>query len=330
MDTDTGGTCRSDRGVSTVHRLEFDVSWPPRNVAAYVVDGPEPILIDAGTPTETGESELEASLERGGYALADVDHVLVTHPHSDHLGQASTLREAGATIHAPAAALERLERDPETVRSTVRETAVEVGYRGDDVDGIVDDALESFRRDRRLLDPDATRPIEANATFSVGDRQFRSLETPGHEITHLSFETVLEGESALFAGDALIKPFRAGAFHVGIDHGAGEAIDQYYDAMDRLLETTATRVFPGHGPTFEDPHRIVGLTRKRLDRLLEETRAALAEIEPATALSVAEERAGSSRYLAPVLDTIGALGTLERRGVVTSEREGGVRYYRIE
>lgn len=98
--------------------------------------------------------------------------------------------------------------------------------------------------------------------------------------------------------------------------------------MDRLQETTATHVFPGHGPIFEDPHRVVDLTRDRLDTLLAETREAVAAIEPATALAIAEEHTGSVRYPAPVMDSIGALGTLEKRGQVRSESEDGVRYYR--
>lgn len=328
MDTDTGSACRGDRTFSTVHRLEFDVPWPPKHVAAYVIDGPEPILVDAGTPVDAGEAALEAGLERFGYAIADVEHVLVTHAHSDHLGQAGTLRDAGATIHAPAAALERLARDPASVRETVRNTARSVGFADEDLEEIVDEELESLRRDVGVLDPERTRPIEPGIAFSIGDRRFRSFLTPGHEMNHLSFETELDGTTVLFSGDALIEPFRAGAFHAGIGWDTYDGVDRYYDAMDRLLKTTATHAFPGHGPTFEDPHRVVGLTRDRLDTLLEETEVALAAIEPATPLEIAEERAGSVRYLAPVMDTMGALGTLENRGAVTYDLEDGVRYYR--
>lgn len=330
MDTDTDRSRGGDRLFSTVHRLEFDVPWPPKHVAAYVVDGPEPILIDAGPSTDDGWSELASGLERAGYAVSDIEHVVVTHPHSDHLGQADALREAGATIHGPATALERFRREPEAVRESVRETARSAGYSGDGLTEVVDAEVDSFRRDRRLLDPDATEPIAAETTVTVGGREFTALETPGHQIDHLCLETTLEGTTVLFSGDALIEPFRAGAFHVGIDRGADEAVDRYYDAMDRLRETTATHVFPGHGPTFADPHRVVDRTRDRLDALLEETRDALAAVEPATPLTVAEERTGSVRYTAPVLDTLGALGTLENRGAVASDREDGVRYYRTD
>ncbi|SIR73903.1 MBL fold metallo-hydrolase [Natronorubrum thiooxidans] len=328
MTTETGGPLQGDHVFSTIHRLEFDVPWPPKHVAAYVIDGPEPILIDAGAPGEEAAQTLEAGLERVGYTVADIDHVLVTHPHSDHVGQVPTLRATGATVHAPAVALERLERDPRTVRSTVREVAMSAGYRGEILADVVDDQLESFRRSSRLLDPEATVPIVPDTPVSVGGYDFEPLETPGHETSHLCFESDLEGETALFTGDALIEPFRAGAFDVGLEWGAYDGLERYVTAMDRLEKTTATYGYPGHGPVFEEPRRVVERTRERIETLISETRDALAAIEPATPLAVAEQRVGSVRYTAPVMDTMATLGALERRGTVAFDLEDGVRRYR--
>ncbi|SEH12204.1 Glyoxylase, beta-lactamase superfamily II [Natronorubrum sediminis] len=328
MTTDADGAVRGKSAFSTLHRLEFDVPWPPKHVAAYLLDGPEPILIDAGRQTDASEATLERSLAEFDYSPADIDHVLVTHAHSDHIGQVPTLSDAGATIHGPAASLERLERDPETVRSTVRETARSTGYTGEDLEEIVDSEVDSFHRDRRLLDPATTQPIEPETSVSIGTHEFRTFETPGHEQNHLSYEVDLEGTTALFSGDALIEPFRAGTFHAGIDRGAYEGVDRYYDAMDRFLETSATHAFPGHGPTFTDPKRVATRTRERLDRLLEETLAALERVEPATPLEIAVERAGSVQYTAPVMDALGALGTLENRGLVAYDCKDGARTYR--
>ncbi|PCR90873.1 MBL fold metallo-hydrolase [Natrinema ejinorense] len=327
------GAARPDTACSRIHRLEFDVPWPPKHVAAYLLEGPEPILIDAGAPDETGgsdhagETALREGLAEVDSEPAAIDHVIVTHIHSDHIGQLPALRAAGATVHAPKAGIERLEDDLDAVESGLRETAMSAGYSGDDLETVIEEELESRRRDRRLVDGESAQPIDPTEPFAVGGREFRVFETPGHEIDHLCFETTVEGTDVLFAGDALIEPFRAGAFQVGFNHGAYDAVDAYYEAMDRLEETTATHVFPGHGPVFEDPQRVVETTQERLDTLLEETRAALETIEPATPLSIAEARVGNVRYHAPVLDTLGALGTLEGQGRVSHDSEHGARYY---
>ncbi|ARS88812.1 MBL fold metallo-hydrolase [Natrarchaeobaculum aegyptiacum] len=328
MDIDaTCGVGREQSAGSAVHRLEFDVPWPPKHVAAYLIEGSEPILVDAGGYDSDAETTLREELEQVGYGLADVAHVLITHVHSDHIGQVDALREAGATIHVPAAALERLEVDDSVLREGFERVARSAGYDGDKLEEVVSEELESFERDRRLVAHEETQELEAGQPLEIGGREFRSIETPGHEADHLCFETDLDGERVLFSGDALIESFRAGAFHVGIAPGAYDAVDAYYEAMDRLEGTDAVRAYPGHGQVFEDPQGTVKLTRDRLDELVAGTLEAVAAVEPATPLSIATERVDTVRYIAPVLDTMGALGTLERRGAVTYEVDDGVRYY---
>ena len=46
-------------GIDDVHRIEFDVDWPPGHVGAYLLDTPEPILIDAGMTGERAGDRLE-------------------------------------------------------------------------------------------------------------------------------------------------------------------------------------------------------------------------------------------------------------------------------
>ena len=60
-----------------VHRIEFTVDWPPGHVAAYLVGGPEPLLIDAGMAGDRGRRELDAGIEAAGYDVADVSHLLL-------------------------------------------------------------------------------------------------------------------------------------------------------------------------------------------------------------------------------------------------------------
>ncbi|OAQ53586.1 hypothetical protein HTG_04840 [Natrinema mahii] len=323
------GAIRADRAHDRIHRLEFDVPWPPKHVAAYLLEGEETILFDAGAPDDAGEAELREGLAAAGYEPADVDHVVVTHVHSDHIGQLPVLRAAGATVHVPSRSLSRLERDLETAREGFAEMTTAAGYDGEKRDEIVAEELEELRRDRRLIEPETAREIEPDATVAIGGREFETFATPGHAVDHLCLETTVGGTTVLFSGDALIEPFRAGAFQVGLDRGADGAVDAYYEAMDRLSATDATVVFPGHGPVFEGPQAVIETTRDRLDTLLEETREAAAAVGPASPLAIAEQRVGTVRHMAPLLDTLGALGTLEREGAVTYETEDGVRYYEL-
>lgn len=329
METDSSDARRAGAvPPEAVHRLEFDVPWPPSHVATYLVDGSEPVLVDAGSPGEGERDDLDATLRTVGFQLEDVQHALVTHPHTDHIGRVPALREAGVEVYAPRAVLGQLRRDESVLAAGVRDVGRSVGYDDDRLGQAVERAQSSLRRNRRLLDPGDVRPLEYGDAVEIGGLDVEVYRTPGHQIHHASFVVDVAGNRVLFSGDALIEPFRAAALHTGIDHGAYDAIDAFYDAMDTFDGIDADRVCPGHGPVFADLDAAVESTRKRLDELVEATRAAVEVVEPATPLAVAEEYAGEIQYPGQLLDVVGALGTLDRRGDVTYEREDSVRYYR--
>ncbi|ARS90276.1 MBL fold metallo-hydrolase [Natrarchaeobaculum aegyptiacum] len=331
---------RSDANVSPedpptsdgVSRLHFEVDWPPKHAAAYLIESPDraPILIDAGDPTDRGTETMIDELAARGYEPADVGAVIVTHPHTDHTGQVPLFVAAGVPVYAPDPVLEQLERDEADLVAGVREVARSAGLRGEAIEKQVDRARDSLQRNRDLLDPDEARPYSFDGVFSIDGRTFEPIHTPGHQIHHASLGTVIDGDRVLFSGDALIEPFRAAALHVGLDHGAYESIDAFYVAMDRLesVAPAAERAYPGHGPVFEDVEGVVHDTRYELDTLVADTLEAVRAAGPATPVELTRHRVGESRHPAQLLDTIGALGRLQSGGAIVRERDDGMRYYR--
>ncbi|MDF9747501.1 MBL fold metallo-hydrolase [Natrinema salsiterrestre] len=312
---------------SQVSRLDFDIEWPPKHAAAYLIEEPAPILIDTGDPGDRAETTIREGLAASGYDPADIEAVVVTHPHSDHIGQVPLLREAGAAVYAPRPVLEQLERDPDDLAAGVREIGRSTGYHGEAIDRAVEQAQSSLRRNRRLLAPEAAVPFEFDEPFSVAGREFEPIHTPGHQIHHASVATDLNGERVLFSGDALIESFRPGAIHVGIDYGAYDAVEAFHRAMDRLEERDFHRVFPGHGPVFTDYRGAIETTRSSLETLTGEVLEAVTAVGPAPPTELTRHRVGETRHPAQLLDTLGALGTLEERGRVEYEDRDGVRYY---
>jgi glyoxylase-like metal-dependent hydrolase (beta-lactamase superfamily II) len=312
-----------------VHRLEFSVDWPPWHAAAFLVEADEPILVDAGVPGATGETELRDGLAEHDRRPEDVADVLLTHPHSDHLGQVPILCEAGATVHAARTTRDRLSRDPEDLAAGVRETGTGAGLADDDLDGHVERALDSLSRNRRLMPPDSIdHAFEYGEPFEAGGLSFEPVHTPGHQAGHACFELELTSGTALFSGDVLVEPFRAAALNVGLDRGAYDAIDDFYLAYDRLGEREVDWVYPGHGSPFTDYRGVLERSRADLDDLLVDVEASVGEIGPASPLAVTLARVDRLDHPAPLLDTLGALGTLDRRGAVTYDLREGVRSYR--
>jgi len=325
----------TERGVNglpesvAVHRLEFSVDWPPWHAAAFLVEADEPVLVDAGVPGATGEEELRDGLADHGYSPEDVAHVLLTHPHSDHIGQVPTLRESGAGVHTARMTRERLSRDPEDLAAGVRETGEGAGLPPEELAERVERALDSLERNRRLMPPDEIdHAFEYGEPFEAAGLTFEPVHTPGHQEGHASFELELGTGTVLFSGDVLIEPFRAAALNVGLDRGAYDAIDDFYAAYDRLENRHADWVYPGHGYPFTDYRGVLASSREALDDLLADVRGTVADVGPASPLAVTRARVDRLDHPAPLLDTLGALGTLDRRSAVTFERHDGVRQYR--
>ncbi|QLG50156.1 MBL fold metallo-hydrolase [Natrinema halophilum] len=312
-----------------VSRLDFDIEWPPKHAAAYIIEDPAPIVIDAGDPEKRAEMTIREGLAASDYDLSDVEAVVVTHPHSDHIGQVPLLREAGATVYAPQPVLEQLDRDEDDLADGVREIGRSAGYHGEAIDREVERAQSSLRRNRKLLAPNEAVSFEHGESFTVAGREFEAIHTPGHQVHHASLVIERRGRKLLFSGDALIEPFRPGAINVGLDHGAYEAVDAFHRALDRLEGRDVDRVYPGHGPIFDDNEGVIANTRVGLESLTDATLEAVEAVGPATPREITRHRTGEARHPAQLLDTLGALGTLERRNWIRFEDRDGVRYYSV-
>ena len=310
-----------------VERLEFDVEWPPGHVACYLVDGPEPVLVDAAHPDHV--DEFRVRLADVGFEPGDVEHVLITHPHVDHIGLIPEILETGEpTIYAPASVRERLSQDREAFADRVRRNAMAAGLPDAGVEQAVDFSVESLERNASLLDPAAIDvPIRPGETVQVGGIEVGAVHTPGHQADHLCYPTRIGDERVLLAGDVAIRPFRPILLQDGLDDRHREAVGAFTAALDRLESLDVDRVYPGHGPVHDELSATIERDRRSLDGRLAQVQA-LVEDGHGTAAGVAVELAGDRdvRYL--VAEAMSVLAHLEAEGVLVSEPREGVRQYR--
>jgi len=321
---------RSQRESSTVHRIEISVDWPPGHVVATLIDGPEPILVDAGMVGEQSLEQLEAGLANAGRSLADIEHLVVTHPHVDHLGQIPALRQvADPTIYAPAGVQQRLDRDRTALEETVRANGKAAGLRGSTLEMAIEKSTDSLERNRSLLPTAAVDHwIEHDQLFSVGGLELQGIHTPGHQADHFCYYGTLDGEAVLFSGDLLLEPFRSVTIHAGLDDGAEDGVEAFYTALDRLDGLDVDRVYPGHGPAHQEFEATIERSRSSLDRMLDHTHG-LIEDGCETALDIAAERSGNREIQYVLCEVVGALGYLEDEGRLERTVEDGVNQYRL-
>ncbi|MGI9545489.1 MAG: MBL fold metallo-hydrolase, partial [Cyclobacteriaceae bacterium] len=80
------------------HIIDLHFLGYPKVIAAFLVETEDgPVLIETG-PYSTYPT-LEKGVNRIGYSIKDIKHVLLTHIHLDHAGAAWKLAENGANIY---------------------------------------------------------------------------------------------------------------------------------------------------------------------------------------------------------------------------------------
>ena len=310
-----------------IHRLEFDVEWPPGHVACYFIDGPEPILIDTALPDS--ERTLTDAFSESGLPIADVEHVVITHPHIDHIaGVPELLDAADPTVYAPTGVRKRFLQDPAAVGERVRRNCRKGGFPEERTETAVEMAVESLERNIEFLNPeDVDVWIDHGESIEIDQFSIEALHLPGHQADHLGYIVEVRGEEIFFSGDMAIQPFRPIVLHDGLDDGYQDAFDAFYRALDRMEGLAIDRVYPCHGPIHNELGAVLKRDREALAARLGHVVDLVSDGHD-TAASVVHATKGTHdiNYIIP--EMMGALAYLESTDRLTSERRDGVSYYR--
>lgn len=217
-----------------VHRLTQGV------VNFYLIeDGGKLVLVDAGTPGDW--DLLVRTVSALGRGLGDLEAVLITHAHSDHIGFAERARSAADApvwIH---------EADAE----------VSKGARPGKNDGKIRSYLlraEFYRTLVSLMRRGATKiiPVREVSTFADGEAlevpgRPRAVHAPGH--TPGSAMLFLEGWRVLLTGDVLAtrNPLTGRTGPQIMPSGFNRDTPQALRSLDALGNITTDILLPGHG-----------------------------------------------------------------------------------
>ena len=163
-----------------------------RAMAAYLVDGDEPTLVDPG-PTTTLD-HLTDQLAALGVGPRDLRHVLLTHIHLDHAGATGHLLERfpSAVVHVHEDGAPHM-LDPEKLVASTRRTFKEAH-----------DALWGEMKPVPAARLQAWRPGDPGPWHGL-----RPVSTPGHIQHHVAF--LDERDGTLLSGDAMGNVLSAGA-----------------------------------------------------------------------------------------------------------------------
>lgn len=236
-----------ERVFDGVYQLKLPVPFPLKFIASYLVEGRDGwTIIDPGfdyPPArevwESGAAEVGLDLDR------DVERIVVTHLHPDHIGLARWLEErSGAPVWMLEGEIENARHvwDPDRDTGDFVRFLVRNGMDRETAESTAGTTRLGVRLPERLI------PLRLGDMFDLGDCKVRILHTPGHSDFHFVLHD--QRRKLLFAGDHLLLKITP---NIGRwTYTAPRPLERYLDSLRGLQGLGVELVLPGHGPLFHD------------------------------------------------------------------------------
>jgi glyoxylase-like metal-dependent hydrolase (beta-lactamase superfamily II) len=301
-------------------------------VNLYLIEDRPLTLIDAGPNSGKSLDSLERDLAALGHQLEDIELIVLTHQHLDHVGLVEIIAgRSGADVaawHLLAPYLENFAAsaatDDEFAQAVMRrhgvprETYVALGS-----------AVAAFRAFGSSAT--VTRPLQDGDTLELEGRTLRTMHRPGHSPSDTVF--LDEQRRMLLAADHLIahissNPLLARPLGAEADstHTRPQALVTYLASLEQTRSMDLDLVLPGHGAPITD-HVAVIDERKRLHQRRAQKILGLIAAEPRTAHEIAHELWGNVAVTQAYLtlsEVLGHADLLLNEGAIVEQEHDGV------
>jgi glyoxylase-like metal-dependent hydrolase (beta-lactamase superfamily II) len=272
-----------------IHRIAIPTPFAVGRVNVYLIEDEPLTLVDAGPNSGTSFDELQRGIAGLGHQLEDIELVILTHQHIDHLGLVSLVAaHSGAAVAAIDVAVPFVENfsaeaqaDDDFARSTMLRHGIP-----EDVVSALSSVSQAFRAWGSRAD--VTRVLHDGEEMSFCDRTLRVHHRPGHSPTDTVFHD--RERRILIAADHLLGHISSNPLITRPPEGSSErpqALVTYLDSLRATREMDVELVLPGHGDPVTDHRRLIddrfALHRRRADKI-----ARLLAERPRSAYEVAQ------------------------------------------
>jgi glyoxylase-like metal-dependent hydrolase (beta-lactamase superfamily II) len=315
-----------------IHRLAVPTPFLVGRVNCYLIEDEPLTLLDTGPNSGKSLDELGRALAEHSRRIEDLELIVLTHQHMDHLGLLEILaRRSGAEVAAFHSLTDYL-ADFSTSAAADDDFSQRIMRRHgvpDDlatVLGSVGAAFRAFGSSGRV-----TRPLRDGDTLELRHRSFRVFHRPGHSPSDTIFCD--EERRLLLAGDHLLAHISSNPLiSRPLSAGAADATKRPHALLDYIESIRATRELPvslvlsGHGEPILDH---IALIDERLRMHQRRARKVLGMLSsgPLTAYEIAVRMWGNvavtQAYLT-ISEVLGHLDLLVQDGRAREIEDGSV------
>src|SRR5215218_6488349 len=237
-----------------IHRLRIPTPFAVGRVNCYLIEDEPLTLVDTGPNSGKSLDELSRQLAALGNSLEEIELVILTHQHIDHLGLVEIIAaRSGAKVAAIDLAAAFVENVGDDIELDDRFAAALMLRHGIPDDVVI--ALRSVARSFRAWGARAkvTRPLRDGEGLRFRDRVLEVQHRPGHSPSDTLFWDA--ERRILIAADHLIKHISSNPLVSRPLDGSSErtqALVTYLESLKKTRELPAEIVLSGHGEPITD------------------------------------------------------------------------------
>jgi glyoxylase-like metal-dependent hydrolase (beta-lactamase superfamily II) len=311
-----------------IRRLRIPTPFAVGRVNCYLLEDSPLTLVDTGPNSGKSLEELSRQLGDAGHAIEDLELIVISHQHIDHLGLVEILASrSGADV----AAIDVVAPFVESYGSdTARDDAFAAGLMRRY--GIPEDlvaALRSVSASFRGWGSAAkvTRPLADGELIELAERRLEVQHRPGHSPSDTVFWDA--ERRILICADHLIAHISSNPLMSRPLDGSDErprALATYLSSLAKTRALPAEILLPGHGEPITDHVTLIderfAMHRRRAAKL-----AALIAERPRTAYELAQELWGNvavTQAFLTLSEVVGHVDLLIAAGAVREVADGDI------
>ncbi|MEK4628469.1 MAG: MBL fold metallo-hydrolase [Solibacillus sp.] len=308
-----------------IFKITIPTPYAVGDVNAFLVKGDTLTLFDAGPKTQEAYEAIKWGIHGAGYALQDVEQVVLTHHHPDHAGWVDAFPHAALLGHA---------YNDHWMKKTDEFLAYHKAFFKKHLteQGVPEKYVNRVIEVKGEIELFGTKPLTGflNEGDEVpGHNGLKVYETPGHAQSHLIF--VEESTGECIGGDLLLPRTSSNPLvepPVDLSMERPKSLLQYNASLKKLRDLQVTKVYTGHGGEITEA---VSLIEERLQKQQQRAHKVLHLLEqPKTNFEVTTQLFEHiyQRQLGLTLsETIGQLDYLLDEGLASFEIQDGIYYY---
>ncbi|MCQ3932008.1 MAG: hypothetical protein DPW16_16280 [Chloroflexi bacterium] len=316
----------------TIHQFPIPTPFMVGPVNVYLLEGDPLTLIDVGPNSPEAYDALVAGLAHVGYSLRDIQQIIITHHHTDHLGQIARIaEESGAKVLAHPLTRAFLE-NPVTMHERYKLFSQVIFHEA----AVPDEVVRTINRSYEFLQRYGNQPTPVFRVLDEGDRveagrvEWQVYHTPGHAgdlicLYHAASQTLIASDHIILkiSSNPLIEPAAVEG------QPRPHRLLEYIAQLQRMAALDIRIAYSGHGVPVEDVRGLVekrvAFHHKRAAQILDFFEGHAYHLWDLTEKMFAHVPSGE-KYLA-LSEVLGHIDLLEHDGKLTRDYRDGIVYW---